>query len=84
MFADESTLESAQGLCNSSVALQLLSFLAPTLNYEVGQIGLIPFSEKIKIESETINAKVLALRSLSKKEIAQFETTWDFSRHPLV
>ena len=83
MFADESTLESVQGLCNSSVALQLLSFLAPTLNYEVGQIGLIPFSEEIRIKSLTINAIVSELRSLSEKEIGQFETTWDFKRHPL-
>ena len=83
MFADESTLESVQGLCNSSVALQLLSFLAPTLNYEVGQIGLIPFSEEIRIKSLTIIAIVSELRSLSEKEIGQFETTWDFKRHPL-
>ena len=66
---------------NSKVALSILKFLSPTLNYEAGHIGNIPicFQESKKVENfavENIN--------LSKKDWDSFETSWNFQHHPLL
>lgn len=69
------------GLCNSKVIMNILKAMSPTLNYEVGQIATLPviFGEKqeiIQITNQNIN--------LSKQDWDSFETSWDFTIHPLV
>lgn len=84
VFSDDETLCFTQALCNSTFALQALSFLAPTLNYEVGQIALIPFSDAMRNQTDLICEKVRMLRRESKNDADAFEASWDFKRHPLV
>ncbi len=83
MFADDGILCIAQALCNSSSALAALSLLAPTLNYEVGQIAIVPFAEFDERQSTEIIVKVKKLRQMSQDDINLCETSWDFGRHPL-
>ena len=69
-------------LMNSSVVRRLFEFLAPTLNYSAGPVGQIPracITHKAVIEG-------LASDSVAnvKQDWNSFETSWDFTRHPLV
>lgn len=77
----ESLLQLA-GLMNSFVVRELLSFLAPTLNFEVGQICRVPLIsgwEKVDC-AEAVRSMV----ELSQADWDNFETSWDFRDHPLL
>ncbi|WP_370005952.1 BREX-1 system adenine-specific DNA-methyltransferase PglX [Methanothermobacter sp. KEPCO 2] len=71
------------GLLNSKVCEYILSFISPTLNYEVGHIASIPvifsgdYSEEIKrLVEENIK--------LSKLDWDVSDTSWNFTVHPLL
>lgn len=83
MFADEVELKYVQAFCNTSIAQTALSFMSPTLNYEVGQIAQLPVIESSD-SIDGVGKKVDACRDISKSDLDSFETSWDFKRHPLV
>ncbi|MFJ7668253.1 BREX-1 system adenine-specific DNA-methyltransferase PglX [Lysinibacillus sp. NPDC097195] len=68
-------------LLNSKVAQRILSFLSPTVNYEVGHIGSIPI--KIKYDSTIIELSNNCI-ALSKEEWDSYESSWDFKKHPIL
>ena len=78
-----SNLEYLLALCNSKIVMEILKIIAPTLNYQCGDIANITviFSESKK---ETIESIVRQNISLSKSDWDSFETSWDFKEHPLV
>ena len=67
---------------NSSLSSYCLAFLAPTLNYQCGDIKKLPF------DSRCINETVAAISGdcidESIKDWDAFESSVDFKRHPLV
>lgn len=77
LFADND-LHSIGSYLNSKVVQKLLLFIAPTLNYQAGDIGNLPYME---IHSES-NATLLV--DLSKSDWDSFETSWDFQQLPLL
>ena len=83
MFAEDNKIMLA--LCNSSVALRYLSYLAPTLNFQVGDVARIPFVEQgVKSNAVQVLSVVRLLIEGSKCDYDSFETSWDFKRHPLL
>lgn len=68
---------------NSVIAKAILEMISPTLNYEAGQIATLPiiYDENYLKEVKSI---VLQNITISKKDWDQFETSWDFNKHPLV
>lgn len=73
------------GLANSSFSLMCLSFLAPTLNYQVGDISRIPYVGNIpEPVLGKVNGAVQDSIDLSMSDWDSFETSWDFKRHSLV
>ena len=70
------------GLMNSSVVQHLFSFLAPTLNYSAGPVGLIPKAAWRK-QNQICDLVEKAIE-LTKVDWDSTETSWDFGRHPLV
>ncbi|OUS97313.1 BREX-1 system adenine-specific DNA-methyltransferase PglX [Rhodococcus sp. NCIMB 12038] len=66
---------------NSSVALEMLKAIAPTLNYEVGQIAQLPV-----VPLRGTGASGLARRAveLSRCDWNEFETSWDFGNPALL
>jgi hypothetical protein len=71
--------DSLLGICNSSSAAALLQMTAPTLSFNVNDIGNIPMpSEKYKGEI------ISALLSTSKEDWDSLETSWDFQRFALL
>ena len=69
------------GLLNTNTIQYLLEVMSPTLNYETGQISNIPI---IKEDKELVVKIVEKNISLSKEDWDEFETSWDFKKHPLV
>ncbi|WP_338839079.1 BREX-1 system adenine-specific DNA-methyltransferase PglX [Kurthia gibsonii] len=71
------------GLLNSKVVDEFLKILAPTLDYNQGPVGKIPviISEDKKAIVEEITAENI---ELTKRDWDSFETSWDFSNHPLL
>ncbi|MGL4937087.1 BREX-1 system adenine-specific DNA-methyltransferase PglX, partial [Shewanella sp.] len=67
---------------NSSVALEQLKIISPTLNYETSQIASLPaiFNETDK---NTISTYVSELISNSKEDWDMYETSWNFQSSPL-
>jgi len=67
-------------LVNSSVAFNVLSMIAPTVNFEVGQIAAIPC-----IEPRNFNlAPVERLIEIFRVDWDARETSWDFARPPFL
>ena len=69
------------GLCNSNYSMSILAVIAPTINYQCGDIANIPVIFK---QVEYVESIVQQNISLSRTDWDSFETSWDFQRHPLV
>ncbi len=69
------------GFVNSKVITHILSFIAPTLNYEVGQIASLPTIIKKSNEIDSISHQNI---SISKSDWDAHETSWDFERNELL
>ena len=83
VFGTERDLMYLQGLCNSSIIMQVAALLSPTLNFEVGQIATYPVIKDEAALDDVIRI-VENLRSDSKNDWDSFEETWDFKKHPLL
>jgi len=71
------------GFNNTKIVRYIMNFIAPTLNFQVGDIAKIPiiFDENYR---EVINLLVEENIKLSKQDWDSFETSWDFKLHPLI
>ena len=72
-----------ESLINSSVADSYLSFLSPTLNFEVGNVTSIPVVGEPRLSSRG-EELVLSNHELVEKSRDSFEQSWGFKRHPLI
>lgn len=71
-------------LCNTKVTMEVLNVIAPTINYQCGDIANIPVltidgSTKEEIEEITNNCI-----KISKEDWDSFETSWNFKKNPLI
>lgn len=82
-FFANSNLKRYLGFCNSKVCYTLLQIIAPTLAFQAGDISKIP----IMFDANSLNLVDVYIDScvlLSKSDWDSFETSWDFTIHPLV
>lgn len=83
LFKKESLIDYVLGFMNSKVAQHFLRVINPTLNNNIKDALNMPF-----IFDETMALQITNLVkeciSLSKDDWDSFETSWHFSRHPLV
>lgn len=80
IMADDMT-EYIMALINSKVGEYILQLINPTLGLQVGDIKKIPV---IKVDKERIDNLVAKCVDITKEDWDSFETSWDFSSHPLV
>ena len=80
-FGNISDIRFCIALLNSSVSIHALSFMSPTMNFEGGQVGLIPILMCQKDRVEELASRCISLSSLDWNTQ---ETSWDFKRNPLV
>jgi hypothetical protein len=66
---------------NSLVAYELLSAVAPTMNFEVGQVAGLPIIDHVP--DETVG-RVAALVGEAKTDWDSSELSWNFATNPLV
>ena len=71
------------GLLNSNVSQYILSFIAPTLNYQAGDIALIPviFSKE---HEEIIGDLVKNNVNIANNDWNELELSWNFKKHPIL
>ncbi|WP_436631707.1 BREX-1 system adenine-specific DNA-methyltransferase PglX [Latilactobacillus sakei] len=77
-FSEKYNLYNIIGYMNTNLFQKLLSYVSPTLDYRFGTIQKLPL---LYINVENIVKQNILL---SKKEYTSFETTNDFSQHPLI
>ena len=70
-------------LINSCVGDYFLHILNPTMSFQSGNIGALPIGFTPKYESE-INTISTENHQYCKDDWDSFETSWDFTEHPLV
>lgn len=82
LFISQDYLLFCLGFLNSVVALFSLNVLNPTLNFTAGNIASLPLIISInkKIIDSIVNENIV----LSKSDWDSFETSWDFTTHPLI
>ena len=71
---------------NSRVVENILPAINPTINCSTGVISALPVFDKAKVECERTNITKLSNDNIdmSKMDWDSFETSWDFTTHPLV
>ena len=82
-FASHELLLYLLGLNKTLVVRRLLGTLAPTSNFQAGDIANIPVIFDISKE-EKINALVTQNIELEQQEWNDFEISWDFKNNPLI
>ena len=70
-------------LLNTCVVKFYLDLLSPTINFQSGDVGKVPY-----LYGQDSHAKIDSLTEtiidISKKDWDSFETSWDFQHHPLL
>jgi hypothetical protein len=75
---EENNLPVLSFLC-SLTADKILKIINPTMNFQLGQIKGLPYKKSL------VNLSVIKQAiSLSKTDWDSFETSWDFTEHPMV
>ena len=71
------------GFCNTKLANNYLKVIAPTINYNVGEIAKLPIILRDE-EKNSVEEIVQDNINISKTDWDSFETSWDFKKHPLI
>ncbi|HBF4572088.1 TPA: BREX-1 system adenine-specific DNA-methyltransferase PglX [Clostridioides difficile] len=82
-FASHELLLYLLGLNNTLVVRKLLGTLAPTINFQAGDIANIPVIRE-QAKEKDINELVMKNINEEQQEWDCFEASWDFVEHPLV
>ena len=82
-FFGKNNLYYLLGLVNTKYSMEVLKIIAPTINYQCGDIACIPV-----IKSSEMNGLVEKLVKenikMSKEDWDSYETSWDFKKNPLL
>ncbi|SNT15510.1 MULTISPECIES: BREX-1 system adenine-specific DNA-methyltransferase PglX [unclassified Azospirillum] len=66
---------------NSSVSGHLLGMLSPNLDYKIGQLLSLPLLPEASRKAQSVSTRLI---SLAKSDWDAYETSWDFTRLPLL
>lgn len=83
IFPEENTRNIMLGYLNSTVAQTFVKAIAPTLTFQVGDIGRIPFLS-VSDTPKDISQTVEDLVQISKRDWDNFETSWNFKLNPII
>lgn len=76
-------LKYLQAFCNTNVASKILKLIAPTMNFQAGDVGRLPILQR-KQDEEVIKKIVDENILLSQQDWDTYETSWGFKHHPLI
>ena len=82
-FKDKENLRYILGLMNTEIVANLLLILSPTLDYHEGPISKVPI---IIDTNKKNNVELIVDKNIyyCKEDWDAFETSWDFTVHPLI
>ena len=83
MFPQHEDIYAVLGFVNCNTAEQILHILSPTLCNNVGDISKLPVLDPAPATRSRITSLVQENIALSKADWDSYETSWDFSTHPL-
>ena len=83
MFPQEEQTAELLGFLCSKVAFYFLSLLAPTVNFQAGNVGDLPILPLME-QRETFVRLVEENCRISKEDWDCFETSWNFKGHPFM
>lgn len=84
LFIDDDSLRNyIFGIINTNLISYILNALSPTLNYEVGQISSIPIIRNEEKEKDVLKIVKSNIKT-SSNDWNEFETSWNFKKHPLI
>ncbi|MGO0605697.1 hypothetical protein ACTL7K_15450, partial [Brevibacterium linens] len=69
------------GFANSQMALEQLAAIAPTLNYEVGQVAGLPV---VAPDADQVVRLASSAVATAKRDWNSYETSWEFQDSPIV
>ena len=78
---DEDNLFYLLGLLNSSVAMEVLKILCPTIDFHEGPVSNVPVIIQNKEEVTSIVKENIGI---SKADWDSYELSWDFKKNPLI
>jgi type II restriction/modification system DNA methylase subunit YeeA len=78
IFVDELPIWSLSGFLNSKVTLELLSFMAPTLDFQSGHISALPILNSIDWTNNEIQEFAKKATQIAKEDWDSFETSMDY------
>lgn len=82
-FSNPADLYFTLGFVNTTVALEMFRFVAPTLNLTAGNMNKLPIianGEKEEIVGQLVKSNI----EFAKRDWDAYETSWNFKRNPLV
>ena len=82
MHEDSLELDLLLAFLNTKVVTDILAIISPTINYTPSDIKKIPFN--MPIETDQIRNISKENITISKNDWDSFETSWEFSAHPLL
>ncbi len=69
---------------NSKISIEIIKAIAPTLNYQIGDIRRMPLIEPDTQRKSAIQSLAINCTRVSKIDWDSFETSWDFKKHPIL
>ena len=78
-FSSKNNLLNCLGFLSSKFTKKLLTAINPTIEFQTGNISILPFQNTIYVGNEIAN-----LIELAKTDWNAFETSWDFETLPLL
>jgi type I restriction-modification system DNA methylase subunit len=78
--ADSRTLLFLLGLLNSNLSGPFITQIAPTMNFEVGQVASVPIARTWRNHIEVVANVVSQCIDISREDWNTSETSWDFAR----
>ncbi len=82
VFSNASNLLSICAISNSEPARKLLEAMAPTLNFEIGQVAALPILTMEEVDPD--HSRVKQLIAEAQLDWDSQETSWNYERNPLV
>ena len=81
LFTDSHIMDmKVLGLTNTALVREILAIMSPTLNFEVGQISILPFPINNPISED----QIVVFLEITKGDWDSYETSWDFQQLPLL
>jgi type II restriction/modification system DNA methylase subunit YeeA len=85
VFPNEEDIFYLLSLMCSKVTFNLLKFIAPTINFQVGDIASIPIIFPEDDAVKTLIGKITKDNiEISQEDWNSYETSWDFKLHPII